>query len=104
MLETAWNDNLARATKRLQPATGRFVFARADTIANRAGSLHLKVTPNQRGRMLVAHPTYQVTLRLWVSYTPIAGKDRSIGLYGLHLSKGCSDPDRDGDCDAASQH
>jgi hypothetical protein len=92
ILVTAWKDNFAtfaavRPPKPvlLQPAIGRFVFARAHAIAKRATTLHILVTPNARGRLLVAHHRYRVTLRLWVSYTPVGGHPGKIGYYGLHL-------------------
>jgi len=84
VLETAWRDNLARAAVLLQPAARRFVFARAHRTAAQAGTLHLPIRPNARGRRLVRHHVYRVTLRLWVSYTPTAGVSRSAGFYGLH--------------------
>jgi hypothetical protein len=87
VLETAWDDNLARAAVLLQPAPRRFVFTRAHKTANRAITLHVRVTPNAPGRLLAHHHTYRVTLRLWVSYTPTGGVYRSIGFYGLHLPK-----------------
>ncbi|MBV8991303.1 MAG: hypothetical protein JOY58_01660 [Solirubrobacterales bacterium] len=87
VLETAWNNDLARAAVLLQPAAHRFVFARAHTAVHRASTLHLRVTPNARGRLLVHHHTYPVTLRLWVSYTRTGGVYRSIGFDGLHLPR-----------------
>ena len=69
----------------LQPARGRFVFARAHAIARKAGTLQIAVIPNARGRLLVANHRYRVTLRLWVSYTPTGGHPGKIGYYGLHL-------------------
>lgn len=99
VLETARKDNLASVAMLLHPARGRFVFARAHRTVRHAGTIPVTVIPNARGRLLVAHHTYQVTLRLWVSYTPTAGKYRSVGFYGLHLPSACVDPDHDGDCD-----
>ena len=87
VLVTAWDDNLARAAIVLPPAPHRFAFARAYRLVPRAGTFHLKVTPNPRGRRLVAHPRYRVALRLWVSYTPTGGRPRSLGFYGLHLKR-----------------
>ena len=87
VLETAWNDNLAHAASVLQPAPRRFVFARAHKSARRAETLHFRVRPNARGRLLVRHHRYDVTLRLWVTYTPAGGTDRKQGFYGLHLPK-----------------
>jgi 6-phosphogluconolactonase (cycloisomerase 2 family) len=92
ILVTAWNDNLAHLALQpppapilLQPAPGRFIFARAHASANRATTLRIPVNPNPQGQRLVAHHTYQVTLRLWVTYTPTGGRPHSIGHYGLHL-------------------
>jgi hypothetical protein len=85
VLITAWTDNLAIGAAVLQPANGRFVFARASATATRAGTLQIVVTPNARGRLLVVHHRYPVTLRLWISFTPTYGHQRSIGYYGLHL-------------------
>jgi hypothetical protein len=85
VLITAWTDNLAIGAAVLQPAIGRFVFARASATATRAGTLTIVVTPTARGRQLVAHHRYRVTLRLWISFTPTHGRPRSIGYYGLHL-------------------
>jgi hypothetical protein len=87
VLETAWNDNLAHAAILLQPAPRRFVFARAHKSALRAETLHFRITPNARGKRLVHHHTYRVTLRLWVSYTPTGGRYRKQGFYGLYLRK-----------------
>jgi hypothetical protein len=87
VLETAWKNNLARAAVLLQPAPRRFVYARRHRTARRPGTLKLRVIPNARGRRLVHHHTYRVTLRLWVTYTPKGGKYRKQGFYGLHLSK-----------------
>jgi large repetitive protein len=85
VLETAWNDNLAHVATLLQPSAGRFVFARGHTVAARAGTLRILVKPTARGRLLVTHHTYRVTLRLWISYTPTGGSQRNIGFAGLHL-------------------
>jgi hypothetical protein len=85
MMETAWNDNLARLAL-LQPAPHRFVFARARRQATSAGKLRVVVRPTARGRVLVHHHAYRVTLRLWVTYTPIGGGARTDGIYGLHLT------------------
>ena len=85
ILVTAWNGNLAHAAKLLNPAPGRFVFARATATASKATTLRILVHPNAKGRVLVKHHRYRVTLRLWVTYTPTGGRPRSIGYYGLHL-------------------
>ena len=86
VLETAWRDNFARVATVLAPAPGRFVFARHHLVVSRAGAIRVIVRPNRRGMKLIAHHSYQVVLRLWVSYTPTGGKQRNIGLYGLHVT------------------
>jgi hypothetical protein len=85
ILVTAWNNNLAHISQLLQPAPHRFVFARAHAISGRAKTIQIVVRPNAKGRRLVNHPRYRITLRLWVTYTPAGGRARSIGYYGLHL-------------------
>ena len=86
VLETAWNDDLATPASRLQPADGRFAFARLRATASGATTLHLRVTPNPRGRLLLRAHRYRVTIRLWTTFTPTGGKARSIGVYGLKLT------------------
>lgn len=86
VLATAWKDNLAHSAVLLQPASGRFVFARKQIRATRANTISVTVVPNHRGKLLVAHHGYRVVLRLWISYTPRGQPYRSIGFYGLHLA------------------
>ena len=85
VLATAWNNNLARAAARLQPAPHRFAYGRAHARARRAITVDIHLRPNARGRRLVRHHTYRVTLRLWVTYTRSGGRPRSIGFHGLHI-------------------
>jgi hypothetical protein len=85
VLITAWNSNLAHTVKLLNPAPGRFVFARAHGIATHQGTLTIVIHPNHRGQQLVAHHRYRITLRLWVTYTPKGGRPHKLGYYGLHL-------------------
>ena len=87
VLETAWKNNFATAAALLQPATGRFVFARSHRTAGQASTLHFKVKPNQRGRRLVAHHRYKVRIRLWVTYQPTGGTQRKTGFYGLRITR-----------------
>ena len=85
VLVTAWNSNLATTARLLNPAPHRFVYGRAHGNANRARTLKITVRPNARGRRLVAHHTYPVTLRVWISYTPRGGHQRNVGYYNVHL-------------------
>jgi hypothetical protein len=85
VLVTAWQDNFASHAMLLQPASGRFVFARAHATANQATTLRVQVKPNLLGRLLMARHRYRVTLRLWVTYKPNGGQPRSTGYYGLRL-------------------
>lgn len=85
VMVTAWNDNLASIATLLQPAKHRFVFARAHADAVEGGRIEMLVEPNARGRLLVSHHRYRITLRLWVSYTPRGGRQHNIGYYGVHL-------------------
>jgi hypothetical protein len=85
IMVTAWDDNLAHAARLLEPAPGRFVFARAHAVAPGKKTLRILVRPNAKGRRLLKHHRYPVTLRLWVTFTPTHGLPRSIGYYGLRL-------------------
>jgi hypothetical protein len=86
VLETAWLSNFAHTATLLQPAPGRFVFARKHLRVSGAGAIAVTVTPNTRGKKLIAHHRYSVVIRLWVSYTPANGTQRDIGLYGLRIT------------------
>lgn len=85
VLETAWNDNLARIATLLQAAPRRFVFARQHRTVRGAVTIRVTVRPNAQGVLLLQHPTYPVALRLWVTFTPTAGRSRSRGFYGLRI-------------------
>jgi hypothetical protein len=87
VMETAWDDNIARAASLLQPAAHRFVVARAHSAPRAAGTVRLLVRPNARGRQLIRDPSYRITLRAWITYTPPGGPSCSIGLYRLHLDQ-----------------
>jgi hypothetical protein len=87
VLDTAWDDNLARIASVLQPAAHRFASGRAHTTATHAGVIDLKVALNATGNRLVRHHRYAVVLRLWVTYTPTGGSQHSVGFYGLHLPR-----------------
>jgi hypothetical protein len=87
VLETAWLDNFAQTATLLQPARGRFVFARKHLrIAGRHTAL-VTVKPNKRGRELLARHRYPVVIRLWVTYTPTHGTQRKVGVYGIRLTR-----------------
>jgi hypothetical protein len=87
VLETAWLDNLASTASVLQPAPLRFADSRSHAALTGAGVFTLKVTPGSKGRRLVTHHRYRVTLRLWVQFTPTGGTTAKHGFYGLHLPK-----------------
>jgi hypothetical protein len=86
VLETAWQDNFAGAARLLNPAPGRFVFARKHLNIHHAGRVTIAVQPNPQGRRLLGHHRYPVLIRLWVSYTPAGGNQRDLGFYGIHLT------------------
>ncbi len=92
VLETAWKDNFATAASLLQPAAGRFVFARLHASASAPSTLRLRILPGGRGKQLLRAHRYQVTTRLWVTFTPVEGKARRIGFYGLKLTRAASRP------------
>ena len=83
VLESAWKNNIAVGASLLQPAGGRFVFAREHIKVSRAGSIKVTVKPSAHGLDLIEHPSYPVVIRLWISYTPTGGLQRNKGSYGL---------------------
>jgi hypothetical protein len=85
VMETAWLDNVAVAAGILQPAPQRFVIARAHLTSRHATNVRIRVTLNSLGRTLLRHHRYRVVFRLWVSYLPRGGRQRNIGVYGLHF-------------------
>ena len=87
ILETAWLDNFAQAATLLNPAPRRFVFARAHRGHTHGATVRITIKPNRRGKRLVTHHRYAVTIRLWVSYTPRHGSQRNVGIYGLHITQ-----------------
>jgi hypothetical protein len=87
-LITAWKNNLVATASLLQPARGRFVYARASRHPTAAVTLRITVHPSKgKARGLVHHHRYRVVLRLWVSYSPTGGSRRDLGFYGLKLPK-----------------
>ena len=87
VLETAWLSNRAHAATLLDPAPGRFIYARKHLKIPAARTSTVIVNPNKQGRKLIAHHRYTVTIRLWVTYTPTNGTQRKIGLRGLHITR-----------------
>lgn len=85
ILIAATNGNLAHTAGLLRPGPGWFVFARAHATATRASTVRILITPNAHGRQVIAHHRHQLTLRVWIGYTPTGGRQRNIGSYGVHL-------------------
>ena len=88
VLETARKSNEITARKAaalLQPARGRFVFARLHLNRRTGGTIAVVVNPGNRGTRLVHHHRGKVFIRLWVTYTPTGGSTNTIGLRGLLL-------------------
>lgn len=71
------------ATASLQPAVGRFAFARAQVKVGKPGAAHITIKPNARGLDLVAHHRLPVRLRVWVVFTPKGGTASRHGFIGL---------------------
>lgn len=71
----------------LAPAIGRFVLARTHLLATQAGTIHMTVLPNRRGKRLVAHHRGGILrIRLWVTYQATNGTPHTVGYYGLVLA------------------
>jgi hypothetical protein len=85
VMVTASNRSLVTAATLRHHASGRFVFARAHATAHRATTLHIRVTPNARGRLLLNHHRHQPTLRLTITYTPAGGRPHRIRYHSIPL-------------------
>jgi uncharacterized protein YggU (UPF0235/DUF167 family) len=85
VMESAWKINEASiSTVLLHPAPGRFIFSRKHINTKQRGTIRITVTPNARGRLLVAdNEGGALRIRLWVTYQPTGGHPRSHGFYGL---------------------
>jgi PKD repeat protein len=86
VFESAWKNNIAVASRLLQPAPHRFVFARKHLTANHDGTIQITIHPNQRGRNLLRH-NRRVWIRAWVSYTPTGGLQHDRFLHFLHITR-----------------
>ena len=88
VLVTDWLDNAARvaSVKLLQPASHRFVWARAHLIARRAGTYRFDIAPNRHARLVLEHPRYKVRLRVWVTFTAPGERKRKVGFSGIGLT------------------
>ena len=85
VLEAARENNRAQSAGQLPAALRRFAVARGHKSAHERGTLRFKVTPDAKGRHLIAHHTYPVVLRLWVSFTPTGGTERDNGGNGIRV-------------------
>ena len=85
VLVTAWDSELARPAGLAQPGPHRFAYGRKHATARHRGTVHLLIKPNRKGRKLLRHHRYRITLRVWVAFTPVNGPTRSAGISGLHL-------------------
>jgi 6-phosphogluconolactonase (cycloisomerase 2 family) len=85
VLETAWYDPSAQRAPARQGAAHRFASGRANAVATGAGVLHLRVGLNAEGKRLVHHGRHAVALKLWVTYIPTAGRQRTVGFNDLQL-------------------
>jgi hypothetical protein len=88
VFESAWKFNEASAaTVLLRPAPHRFVFSREHLTIGHAGTFHITVAPNQRGKRLIAHHHRgPVRIRLWVTYQPTGGDPRTVGFLGQFVT------------------
>jgi hypothetical protein len=84
VLETAQNFAKLATLGLPRPGPGRFAFARMHVTQNRAGTVHVTVRPDARGRRLVRRHPRNLTINLWVSYTPTGGTTAAT-LGHLHL-------------------
>jgi hypothetical protein len=58
----------------LRPGPGRFTIARKALRPSKAGTLHVKVTPNARGKRAIRRAVRSLRMNLWVSFLPTGGR------------------------------
>lgn len=91
ILETAWtptaksSSDLMRTDGLLQAATGRFVFARGHRTISHAGAIQLRTQPNRRAERLIGRHHHVIKLRLWITYTPTGGRQRTTSIPGVRI-------------------
>ena len=81
-LATAPGNQATRARVLLQPARGRFAYARAHRRCKLAGTIEITLTPSKKGRRLLARDR-AFTLILTLAYTPTRGETRKKTIHGL---------------------
>jgi hypothetical protein len=88
VLETAWNFKQARAAAigPQVPGPRRFAFARKNLTNGNAGTFHVQIVPDKRGRILVSQRrNRRVRINLWITYQPTQGKLRTVVFLGYRV-------------------
>jgi uncharacterized repeat protein (TIGR01451 family) len=87
VLTTAGNStDVVAATVLLQARLHRSVFSRLHLTCSHAGTIHVTVPASERGEQLIADQDL-LHLNLWVTFQPTGGNRRTIGFYGMLVSK-----------------
>ena len=85
--ETAAFKSFAKAADIVHPPQRSFVFGRANLVVRSRGTVHVKLTQTQAGRLLLSWHRHAV-VRLWVAYQPQgAYAAQTAGLKSLRLSR-----------------
>jgi hypothetical protein len=82
VLESASKHLLAGTASAIKPADGRFAVARKHLVLSEGGLVEFTIQPNAKVRQRLAGRRL-ANVRLWVSYTPTGGTERTLGIYGL---------------------
>jgi hypothetical protein len=86
VMETTETGNLAHAAVTFVPGNARFAFAGTKRLkATRAGTIIVTTTPTARGRALLAHHRWRVTVRLWVAFRPAGGTQRRVHVERVRI-------------------
>jgi hypothetical protein len=68
-------ETLGISTERLlRPGPGRFTIARKLLRPSKGATLHVKVTPNARGKRAIRRAKRALRVNLWVSFRPAGGR------------------------------
>jgi hypothetical protein len=90
VLETASKSGKAARASLPKPERGRFAFARKHTAANRATTMTVRVTPNARGRRVLAQARRAhraLFINISITYTPSGGTPHTQTKLNVRLTR-----------------
>jgi hypothetical protein len=87
VLETAPKHATAAHAGFIHVGANRFVFASQRRRITRPGNVKLSVRPGKRARHVIEHAHLAIQLRVYLTYTPVHGRARTIGPLNARLAR-----------------